>query len=263
MTSYARFYGPALKSFVGIVLFLMLLPIVVICVVAFTPTETLSFPPTGFSVRWFEAYLSSPDWINATKNSLFIAAGATVISTAVGGIAATVIDRLDFRFSNLLGASYVVPIMLPPIVISVAFVSFFYTLNLTGSVWGVILAHSVFFVPFPFILISQGLGEFDRSYEEASMILGEGKLGTFRRVTFPIIKANALAGAIFVFILSLNEYVIAWLLAGFSIKTVPIKVFAGLRYSYSPLVASASVVIILITAVLALAVDYATGGIWE
>jgi ABC-type spermidine/putrescine transport system permease subunit II len=186
-----------------------------------------------------------------------------VISTTLGGAAAFAVDRYDFRLSGLLGASYALPIMLPPIVISVAFLTFFYTIGIAGTIWSVLIAHGVFFAPFPFILISQGLSELDRGYEEASMSLGGTPWMTFRRVTYPLIRANVFAGAIFSFILSINEYVIAWILAGFTIDTIPIKIFSSLRYSYSPIIAAVSVVIVVLTVILTVLIDHITGGVWE
>lgn len=258
-----RVYGTLLRGFVGSILLFITLPMIVIIVVSFSAGEFLIFPPEELSLRWYFAYFQSQEWLYATQTSVQIAAGATLISTTLGVGAAFAIDRYEFKFSKILGMSYVLPIMLPPIVISVAFLTFFYTIGLAGTVWGVLIAHGVFFAPFPFVLVSQGLSELDQGFEEASMTLGGGPFTTFRRVTFPLIRANVAAGAIFTFILSMNEYVIAWILAGFSISTIPIQIFSSLRYSYSPIIASVSVVIIFVTIVLTVILDYMTGGIWE
>lgn len=258
-----RLYAYLLRGFVIGVLIFIVLPLVVVIAVSFTPGEFLSFPPKGISLEWYVAYFQSQEWLYSTQTSLLIAIGATIISTVLGGGAAFALDRYNFRFSQLLGVSYTLPIMLPPIVISVAFLTFFYTLNIAGTIWSVLIAHGVFFAPFPFVLISQGLSEMDRSYEEASQTLGGTPITTFRRITYPLIRANVVAGAIFAFILSLNEYVIAWVLAGFTISTIPIQIFSSLRYSYSPIIAAVSVIIILVSIGLTLILDNITGGIWE
>lgn len=255
-----RLTAGIMRVFAWVVLLFVLMPLVVICSMAFTSGEFLVFPPEGVSLRWFGELTS---WLDAIRNSVVVAIPAALIATTVGGTAAYSLDRHDYRFGRALAAAATVPIMLPPVIVGVMFMTFFIAIGISGNIWNLIIAHSIFLTPFPFILISQGLADLDQSYEEAARNLGASQLRTVRTITFPLVRANVIAGFLFAFILSLNEYIIAWLLSGFSIQTVPIQIFTSLRYSYSPVIAVISLLFIIVTFVGLTIADYLAGGLWE
>lgn len=258
-----RLYGILLNSYTALVVGFVLLPLVVISFMSFTPSEFLRFPPEGLSLRWYREFFDSRTWLLAMQNSLVIAVASAIGATSVGATAAFALDRYDYRFEVALTGLSILPILLPPVIIGVAFVTFFGLLGAGGQPWTLAVAHSIFFSPFPFVLVSQGLDDVDRSYEEAAADLGARKLTTIRRITVPLLRANLFAGALFAFILSLNEYIIAWLISGFSFKTIPIQIFTSLRYTYSPVIAAVSLLFIGMTVVVMLLVDRFAGGVWE
>ena len=255
--------GATFRAYVAAVMVFIGAPLAIIVAVSFTPEEFLTFPPGGFSMRWYVEFFTNPAWVRSLVNSLTIAAGAALLATSIGGILAFTLDRFDYRFGALIGMFGVMPILVPPVIIAVAFLVFFLQIGLTGSRVGIAVAHGIFYAPLPFILITQGLGELDRTYEEAAMNLGASPVRTIRTVTYPLLRANVVSGALFAFILSLNEYIIAWLLSLFLVKTIPIQIFNQLRYSYPPTIAAASTVFILLTVVVMTAIDRLSGGIWE
>jgi ABC-type spermidine/putrescine transport system, permease component II len=249
-----------LRAFAWLVLLFVLTPLIIISAMAFTNGEFLVFPPEGFSIRWFGELTN---WIGAIQNSVLIAIPAALIATTIGGTAAYSLDRYDYQFGKALAAVATLPITLPPVIVGVMFMTFFITIGNAGNIWNLVIAHSIFLTPFPFILISQGLGELDRGFEEAARNLGASQLLTVRTITFPLIRANVIAGFLFAFILSLNEYIIAWLLSGFAIQTVPIQIFTSLRYNYSPTIAVISLLFIIVTFAALTVADYLAGGLWE
>ena len=253
----------ALRGYAWLVVGFVLLPLVVISLMSFTPSEFLRFPPEGFSLRWYREFLASRAWLVAMQNSLTVAVASAVGATSVGATAAFAFDRYDYRFEGALGGLAVLPILLPPVIIGVAFVTFFTTLGVGGQLWTLVVAHTMFFSPFPFVLVSQGLADVDSSYDEAARDLGSRPVTAVRTVTVPLLRANIAAGAIFAFILSLNEYIISWLISGFTFRTIPIQIFTSLRYTYSPVIAAVSLVFIVATFVVMTAVDSLTGGIWD
>ncbi len=250
-------------TYVAAVTLFIAAPLGIITAVSFTPEQFLTFPPGGFSLQWYVEFFTDPSWVGALGNSLFIAAAAAVVATSIGGTLAFALDRFDYRFAAIFGTLGVLPILVPPVIIAVAFLVFFLQIGLTGSRLGIIIAHGIFYSPFPFILITQGLSEIDRTYEEAAMNLGSSPMRTIRTVTYPLLRANVVSGALFTFILSLNEYIIAWLLSLFLVDTIPIQIFNQLRYSYPPTIAAASVVFIALTVVVMTAIERMSGGIWE
>lgn len=246
---------------VGLLLY-VLVPIGVIFATSLTTTEYVTFPPQGIGAQWYTGLLNSPDYQLATFNSVYIAVFASVFATVLGTSAAYAMDRTDPPGKNLLYGMFTSPIILPPIILATGFLTMFAPLDLTATYLGVIIGHAVFIFPFPFILVSKGLAEIDPALEEASMNLGADRIATVRNIVFPLIKANISAGFIFAFVLSLNEYIIAQLVAGFSLTTLPINIFNSLRYSLDPRISSISVLIILVTAVLVIVVDELVGGLW-
>lgn len=252
-----------LRGFVWLVMLVVVVPLVVISMMAFTAGEFLTFPPDGLSLRWFEVLLGDSSWIEAILNSVMVAIPSAAIASTIGGTAAYALDRHDYKFGKALAAAATLPIMLPPVIIGVMFLAFFVAAGFSGTVWNLIIAHAIFLTPFPFVLVSQGLVEVDQSYEEAARNLGATQLTTVRTVTLPLVKANVVAGFLFAFILSLNEYIIAWLLSGFVIQTVPIQIFTSLRYNYSPVIAVVSLLFIVVTFIALAVADYLAGGLWE
>ncbi len=251
------------RAYVALVMLFVAAPLGIIVAVSFTPEEFLTFPPGGFSLRWYVQFFTDSSWTLALLNSLSIAAMAAVLATTIGGILAFALDRFDYPFERGLAGVGVLPILIPPVIIGVAFLVFFLQLGLAGNRLAIIVAHGIFYAPFPFILITQGLGEIDRTYEEAAMNLGASSVRTIRTITYPLLRTNVISGALFAFILSLNEYIIAWLLSLFLVDTIPIVIFNQLRYSYPPTIAAASTVFIGLTVVVMTAIDRLSGGIWE
>jgi ABC-type spermidine/putrescine transport system permease subunit II len=238
-------------------------PVVIIVGVSVTSGRFLTFPPKGFSLQWFTVALTNIGWQIALLNSLTVALGASFISTSIGLSLAFALDRYNVRYTQYIRGIGILPILIPPVIIGVMFMSYFITIGISGTIFNLMLAHGVFYAPFALVLISTGLDEMDRSVEEAAMNLGATRWQTLRTVTFPIIRTNVFSGLLFAFILSLNEYIIAYLVSGFTVSTVPIRIFASLRYSYSPVIAAISVIYVIITTVVVIAIEYYTGGIWD
>ncbi len=258
-----RLIGYGLRAYVACVMAFVVVPLGIIAAVSVTPERFLTFPPGGFSLQWYVAFFTDPAWVLALVDSLLIASGAAVLATTIGGTLAFALDRFGYRGSGALGVLGVLPILVPPVIIGVAFLIAFLQAGLAGGRVGIVVAHGIFYAPFPFILIAAGLDELDRTYEEAAMNLGAAPLGTLRTITVPLLGANVVSGALFAFILSLNEYIIAWLLSLFLVDTIPIRLFNQLRYGYSPVIAAASVFFIALTVVVMVQIDRLSGGIWE
>ena len=255
--------GASLNAYVAAVMVYVTAPLAIIVAVSVTPSEFLTFPPGGFSLRWYVTFFTEPGWIVSLFNSLTIAVAAALLATSIGGILAFALDRFDYRFESVLATFGVLPILVPPVIIGVAFLVFFLQIGFAGNWLSIVVAHGIFYAPFPFILVIQGLRELDRTYEEAAMNLGASPVRTIRTITYPLLRANVVSGALFAFILSLNEYIIAWLLSLFLVDTIPIHIFNQLRYSYPPTIAAASTVFILLTVVVMTSIDRLSGGIWQ
>lgn len=246
-----------------LVLVFLGVPLLILAAVSFHPGRFMTFPPQGFSWRWYETLFTSSQWLDAIRNSLVVAGASSLLATAMALILALVLDRYPVRFGELWRRLGMLPLFLPPVIMGVAYVSFFYAIGFFGRIENLIIAHAVFNAPFPFMLISTGLKKVGKELEESAMNLGARPGVVLRTITLPLIRADVFAGALLAFILSLNEYIVAFLVAGFTVVTLPIELFASLRYSYSPVIAAASVVFILGTAVLVAIADRLAGGFWD
>jgi len=246
-----------------VVLAFLFVPLVILAAVSFHPGRFMTFPPQGLSWRWYETLFTSSQWLDPIRNSLLVAFASSLIATTMALVLALVLSRYPVRFGGAFRRLGMLPLLLPPVIMGVAYVAFFHAIGFSGRIENLIISHAVFNAPFPLMLISAGLNKVGKELEESAMNLGARPGVVLRTVTLPLIRADIFAGALLAFILSLNEYIVAFLVAGFTVVTLPIELFASLRYSYSPVIAAASVVFILGTAALVAMADRMAGGLWD
>lgn len=252
-----------LGTWFGSMVIFLIVPLLIVVAVSFNSGIFMVFPPKGFSLQWYRQFLTMSDWLDAIRNSLIIASGCAVLSTSIALVLAFVLNRCEIRFSSAVRTLGLLPFLLPPVIIGIAFMAFFYSVGFSGRIINVIIAHGIFYTTLPLMLISVGFESVDKELEEAAMNMGASDLKVFTSVTLPLIRNDIFAGVLFAFILSLNEYFIAFLVAGFTVTTLPIKIFSSLRYSYSPVIAAVSVFFIIITTIVVIVIDRLTGGIWD
>jgi ABC-type spermidine/putrescine transport system permease subunit II len=252
-----------LGSGFGLIVLFLILPLLIVIAVSFTSDIFMTFPPKGLSLQWYRQFLVMSDWREAIKNSIIIASGTAVLSTSIALVMGFVLARFNIRFGALIKTLGMMPFLLPPVIIGIAFMAFFYAVGFSGTLLNVVIAHGIFYSSLPLMLISVGFESVNKELEEAAMSLGATELKVLSTVTLPLIRNDIFAGALFAFILSLNEYFIAFLVAGFTVTTLPIKIFSSLRYSYSPTIAAVSVFFIIITTLVVILIDRLTEGIWD
>jgi ABC-type spermidine/putrescine transport system permease subunit II len=252
-----------LGTWFGSMVLFLIVPLLIVVAVSFNSDIFMVFPPKGFSLQWYQQFLTMSDWLGAIRNSLIIASGSAALSTSIALVLAFVLNRCEIRFAGAVRTLGLLPFLLPPVIIGIAFMAFFYSVGFSGKILNVIIAHGIFYTTLPLMLISVGFESVHEELEEAAMNMGASDLKVFTSVTLPLIRNDIFAGVLFAFILSLNEYFIAFLVAGFTVTTLPIKIFSSLRYSYSPVIAAVSVFFIVITTLVVIAIDRLTGGIWE
>jgi putative spermidine/putrescine transport system permease protein len=141
------------------------------------------------------------------------------------------------------------PFILPPVITALGFLSFWATLGFYGQPWTVVISHAIFFVTLPLVTLSLGFASIDRSLVEAAATMGADDRTVARTVVLPLILPYLVSGYAFAFVLSLNEYIVAYMTIGFTTETLPIKIFNALRYGYTPTMASVSVFFVAVAAV--------------
>ena len=142
----------------------------------------------------------------------------------------------------------IAPFILPPVITALGFLIFWATVGLYGRMEAVMVSHGIFFVTLPLVTVSLGLESIEPEVVEAARTMGADGRQVFRTVVVPLVRPYMISGYAFAFVLSLNEYIVAYMVAGFTVETLPIKIFNSLRYGYTPVMASVAVVFVLLAA---------------
>jgi putative spermidine/putrescine transport system permease protein len=235
---------------VGSILVFLALPIVVVMVVSFSSATYLTFPPPAFGLRWYGTYFASDDWLRSTWLSLWVAASVVALATVLGTLAALGIARLPKALFVLTSALILSPLIVPVIVVAIGIYYAFARYGLVGTPAGLILAHTCLAVPFVVTSVSASLAGVNPRIEQAALSLGATPIGTFFQVTLPLIRPGILAGALFAFITSFDELVVALFLSGSGAVTLPRRMWDDLLYQIEPTIAAVSTLTIVLTVVL-------------
>ncbi|MFT4129046.1 ABC transporter permease [Labrys sp. (in: a-proteobacteria)] len=255
MTGLGKSSFNALRlAFGALIVAFLVVPLAAILPLAFTDSVFLTYPMTGPSTRWFDTLATSDAWQRSIVNSMIVGTGATVLSTVVGTLAALGLRRNLVPFSGILRSIFLLPMVVPAVVLGVGMQILYARLGLASSYAGVIIAHAVLCVPFVLVNVSGSLASIDPALERAAASLGASPGTVFRAVTFPLALPGILTGAAFAFATSLDEVVITLFVAGPNQTTLARQMFSSLRENISPAIAAAAFLIIVITLVLALAV---------
>jgi putative spermidine/putrescine transport system permease protein len=244
---------PALYVVGGIVILFLILPIFIVIPISFSSSSYLQFPPKGFSLQWYKKFFNSYTWTTALFTSIKVAVATTILATLLGTLASFSFVRGRFKGKELLYPFILSPMVIPIIIFAIAVYFFFSKLHLIGKPAGLILAHTVLAVPFVIINVSATLKGFDINLEKAAMNLGARPLQTFLRITFPLIKPGVITGALFAFITSFDEIVVAMFISGTTAVTLPKRMLEGIRSEINPTISAvstieiAAVLIILLT----------------
>lgn len=234
----------------GAILAFLILPSVLVVPMSFSPTTFLRFPPTGFSLRWYEAYFSDREWIDATLFSLQIAAITTAASALIGTMASVALVRGRLPAKDTINALLLAPLIVPHVIVAIAVYFQFAPLGLVGTRLGFVLIHTALAVPYVVLVVSAALQRVPPSLEMAGLNLGASRLRCFQAITLPLIAPSIAAGAVFAFLASFDETVVSFFISGVEHKTVTRKMFEDIEFNLSPLIAAASTLFVVATVVL-------------
>ncbi|OHV81377.1 ABC transporter permease [Ensifer sp. LCM 4579] len=244
MTAFFRnFY------FFVIALFLAL-PLIVVAGVSVNQKQTLAFPPEGFSTSWYGEIFLNPEWRNALVASVTLALFSAALAVAIALPLAWFLWRRVAPWANIFQLLGVAPFTLPPVITALGMLTFWATAGFYGQPWTAVVSHAIFFVTLPLVTLSLGFTSIDRSLVEAAATMGADERTIFRTVVLPLILPYIVSGYAFAFVLSLNEYIVAYMTVGFTMETLPIKIFNALRYGYTPTMASVTILFVATAAVI-------------
>jgi putative spermidine/putrescine transport system permease protein len=224
-------------------------PLIIVVPMSFSTAPSLEFPPPGWGLDYYRLFFSDPRWLRPTLNSFIIATATAVLTMLLVVPATFAMVRHRFRGRAIANLLLLLPLTAPHIVIALGYYTYFGRMHLTQTYIGVILAHACLSVPMVFLTLSAALKGFDRNLERAAANLGASPLRVFRYVTFPVLRPAFLVAALFAFVQSFDETVVALFISGRDAATLPRKIFDSMRTQADPGVAVVST--LLLAAVLA------------
>ena len=234
----------------ALTVFYLLAPTLVIVPMSFTQARILSFPPEGFSLQWYQRMFTDPQWASGMVHSAQVATVTAVLATVLGTLAALGLARGRFPGRTLVNALALSPLIVPVVVIAIGMFGLFVQWRIAGSLLGLVLAHTALALPFVIVNVGTSLRTIDRNLELAAANLGADPRRSFLHVTLPLILPGVLAGAIFSFITSWDEVVVAIFMTTARFRTLPVEMWEQVRQVVDPTVAAVSTTLLLVTTTL-------------
>jgi len=237
-------------AFMLFIIVFIAIPIVINLTMSFSDAAMIRFPITGWSMRWYRDFFGSEQWTAALVNSIVIALGTTVISTSAGILAAWAFERFPIPFKDGWYVIIMMPLFMPGVVLGLGVAIAFGGTSIGGySIYGsrelVMIAHSLWAMPLVFMLMEATFRTIDHRILEASYDLGGRPVRTFFEIVMPMVSTGIVSSALFAFVISLNEFVMALFLTDRDTQTLPVLMWLSLRSAGTPRLAVASVILAL------------------
>lgn len=250
-----------LLSLTGLAVFLYT-PIIVVLGSSFNGPRQMAFPPQDPSINWYANFFSDSSWTTSLLNSVIIAVTSSAFATVVALVTALLMWQREGKLHQSFVSAVSLPFLLPGIVFAVSISLVTASLGLLGSLVGIILGHTALLVAIPLVTVRLGLAQVEQIHVEAAKLMGYSDRQILTKLVIPIIRPYLVAGALFALIISMNEYIIAFMVSGFSVETLPIKIYNSQRYGFEPTLSVGTMVYMLFSLVV-LSYIAATGKLWS
>ena len=227
-----------LTSFVGVIAFFLIAPTLIVIPMSFSSGRLLTFPPKGFSTRWYSSFLDNQLWTAGAMTSVKVGLATAALATVIGTTTALGLVRGRYPARGLVTAIVLAPLIVPVVVIAIGMFFVYSDWHIIGTLPGLILAHTALAIPFVVVVVGTSLRTFDRTLELAAMNLGAGPIRTFLRITLPLILPSIVAAALFAFITSWDEVVVSIFLSSPIVRTLPVVIWGQVRSTIDPTIAA-------------------------
>lgn len=239
-----------LPAFVGLLCCVLIMPIVIVIVLAFSGGTFLKFPPDSYSLRWFVAFFGDARWRASLWSSVEIGVIACLVATTVGFAASYALVRGRFRARRLVLSVSLLPIIVPTIVTSIAMYFASARLGLVGNIVWIGLCHAVIALPIVLLILIAALQSVDPALERAALSLGCGRMRMMRIVVVPLAMPGIVSAALFAFLASFDELVISLFLTNAATQTLPVRIWNSLHLEIEPTIAAVSTFLIGVTGII-------------
>jgi spermidine/putrescine transport system permease protein len=242
----AGWFDPMLRVWTGAVYAFFFLPILFVIIFSFNSSRLVAVWG-GFSLKWYGTAWTDPAVLAALRTSLIVAAVNAVLAVAFGTLAAVGMVRVGKRLRSVFDTMVYGTIVTPEIVIAIASLLFFVTINFDLGIPTIVIAHVVYNTSIVALIVRARLAGMDRTLEEAAQDLGATPLRTLWRVTIPLLYPAILAGGLLAFTFSFDDFVLTFFVAGAGSTTLPLLIFSMLRFGVSPVVNAIATVMLVVT----------------
>ncbi len=240
----------------AVIMLLLVIPTFIVIPMSFSDSQYLEFPPSTWSLRWYQEYFESSKWMRATVTSLQIGVLTMLVATPLGTAAAYALFVSGHRLARAIFVFLITPMIVPVILIAIGTFYAYGRVGLNNSITGLVLAHTALAAPLVMIVITAALRTYDLNQERVARSLGATRWKAFFVITLPQIKFSVLTAALLSFLTSFDEVIVAIFVSGGSNATLTKHMFAALRDYIDPTIAAISTVMIVISTVLLLAVQF-------
>ncbi|WP_019938023.1 ABC transporter permease [Bordetella sp. FB-8] len=239
---------------VVLILAFLLLPVLIVVPLSFSDTRFMTFPPPALSLRWYEAFFGNPEWLAALRTTMIASFSSVIIATPCGIAAAYAIEHGSHPLIRQLKTVLMLPLMVPIIIVAVGVFFVYSQFGYVNTLSGLIVADAMLGLPYVLISVGASLRSFDHAQEMAARSLGMNRFRSFMAVTLPQIRSSVVSGAVFIFIQSLDETVVALFVSGGDNQTLTRRMFISLRDEIDPTIAAISTMLTTLTLMLVLLV---------
>jgi putative spermidine/putrescine transport system permease protein len=245
-----------LATVAAVVAVFLTMPILITVPISFSSIDRVTFPPPGLSLRWYAEFFGvgghqGSRWMPAAKLSVQVGIVSAILATGLGGLAAIPLARMRFRGKRLIETFVMLPLILPPIVLAVGLFFLYIPTQLLGTWFGIVLGHTVLGAPYVTVIVAAALRNFDDRLEWAAASLGAGRWRVLWTVTVPLLRPAILSGALFAFLTSFDELIIALFVSGTTSVTLPRLLWDFVRTETSPVIAVVSTLLLLFSVLFA------------
>jgi putative spermidine/putrescine transport system permease protein len=237
----------------------ILAPIGVTIAVSFSTLPFLSFPPVGFTMDWFRDAVQNEEFLDGLVLSLQLAAIAGIASTVLGTLAAIGLERGQLPLRGAVQAFLLSPLIFPMLVTGIAFLQFFSALRMEAVFWELVIAHTAITMPYVVRTVTASLQMLDPQIEAAAYSLGASRLESTLKITLPLAANGIVAGFVFAFVMSFDNFPVSMWLVNAEYKTLPLTMFSLIQRFLDPSIAAISTLTIALSIVLMLVVERLVG----
>jgi putative spermidine/putrescine transport system permease protein len=232
----------------------LVVPSLVVIPISFSGSGSdLSFPPKTYSLRLYEELFTTATWMSPVLQSLKIAFIVCLVVTAVAVPAAYALVRFEFPGKRIVTLLMMSPVLVPVIVLALGMYLYFSRLGATGTTLGLVFGHAVYVIPFVIVTVGAGIRQLDPAIEFAATMMGASRMTLFFRVVLPQLVPSIVAGALFAFLISFDEVVIAWFLSSAQTTTLPVRMYSSIHWGISPVIAAVSTLLTALSFIVCLA----------